>query len=1109
MVDSVGRFIVREVALKLRFSLWSLPFFLPLLGCLEDSKDAPVVSDDTGESVDTQDPDDTGDPPQVNRAPGAPVISLGPTDATTLDDLVVAIVSDATDPDGDEVTYTYKWLVDGLLVEESGATLSAENTTKQETWQVMVQASDGELEGELSEASVTILNTPPTVTVILENESPSTLDDLVAIATTEDVDEDTLELTWSWTVDGAATTEDEDTVAFGETAKGEEWEVYLSVSDGEIEVEAESLEVEILNTVPMIAGITLSPQDPTEVSLVSATATPVDNDGDALTLDWEWTVNGSVVAGVTSDTMDGNSFNKHDVVVATVTPSDDEAVGVGLTSSGLTILNTEPSLTGASLAPTDLFEASTVTCVAEGWADVDSDPETIHYAWAVNGTPLVHTGSTLDGGSFSKYDNIVCTTTPDDGDTTGAAVSSASVTVQNTAPSIGTATLSTTTPVEGDTLFVSFTGVTDDDGDTVSYQYAWHVNGVPVAYTTELSSASFSKGQSVYVEVTPFDGVDSGLPVTSDTATVQNTLPVLSSVTLSPDPVALTGTLTCSPGAVSDADSDYITFAHTWTVDSNPVAATSDTLDGSYFLAGSTVSCMATPHDGEGAGATVSSNSVVANHPPSVANVSITPSAPTAADAITCLHDIPSDADFDAVSVSYAWKVNGVNSASTSNSLGTSVQRGDVVECTVTPSDPYEQGTGASASTTIQNTAPEVSSVTLSPSDPDTDATVVANAVASDLDGDTINLSFAFYVGTTLKQSSTSNQLEGSAHFQRDDVVSVHVTPSDAQDQGSAFVSSSVTVVNSLPTAPGVSISPSSPDLGLDPLTCTLDTPSTDPDTAEMGDTFTYSFSWIADSVPWTGSQTDSATSSEISTGDAETATDWICEATPMDSVGGSGPAGQASVTVSAPDCISMEFLGAQRLQADNVSGMPSGNGPRTLSAWIYSYGPHQGNVINLGSPNGTNARFSLLVNGSSLRVIGQGNDHFNVPFFDNTWTHVAVTHDGSTLRIYVDGVEMESNSGFSSNLDSSQPLLVGARDNGSSERFNGLIDNMTVWNVARSAAQIQSEMDGESLTGETGLVAWYTFAEGSGGAATDYSGSNNDGTIHGASYSMSSVCDG
>ncbi len=276
-----------------------------------------------------------------------------------------------------------------------------------------------------------------------------------------------------------------------------------------------------------------------------------------------------------------------------------------------------------------------------------------------------------------------------------------------------------------------------------------------------------------------------------------------------------------------------------------------------------------------------------------------------------------------------------------------------------------------------------------------------------------------------------------------------------------------------------------------------------------MGDTFTYNFSWVADTVPWTGSQSDTATSSEISASDAETATNWICEATATDPVGGTGPAGQDSVTVLPPDCISMEFLGSQRIQADNVSGMPSGNGARTVSAWIYTYGPHQGNVVTLGDTNGTNARFSLLVNGSSLRVVGQGNDHFNVPFSDNVWTHVAVTHDGSTLRLYVDGVEADSNSNFNSNLDSSRPLLVGARDNGGAERFTGLIDNLSVWNVARSASEVQSDMDGNSLNGETGLVVWYTFAEGFGGTATDYSGNNNDGTIHGASYSTSSICDG
>lgn len=42
-----------------------------------------------------------------NRAPSAPVLSLGPTDARTDDDLVVSIRTEATDPDGDTVAYGY------------------------------------------------------------------------------------------------------------------------------------------------------------------------------------------------------------------------------------------------------------------------------------------------------------------------------------------------------------------------------------------------------------------------------------------------------------------------------------------------------------------------------------------------------------------------------------------------------------------------------------------------------------------------------------------------------------------------------------------------------------------------------------------------------------------------------------------------------------------------------------------------------------------------------------------------------------------------------------------------------------------------------------------
>ena len=55
---------------------------------------------------------------------------------------------------------------------------------------------------------------------------------------------------------------------------------------------------------------------------------------------------------------------------------------------------------------------------------------------------------------------------------------------------------------------------------------------------------------------------------------------------------------------------------------------------------------------------------------------------------------------------------------------------------------------------------------------------------------------------------------------------------------------------------------------------------------------------------------------------------------------------------------------------------------------------------------------------------------------------------------------------------------------------FTGKIDELRIWNVARSDAEITATMK-QRLTGkETGLVVYYTFDEGTGTSSTDLVGS-------------------
>ena len=75
-----------------------------------------------------------------------------------------------------------------------------------------------------------------------------------------------------------------------------------------------------------------------------------------------------------------------------------------------------------------------------------------------------------------------------------------------------------------------------------------------------------------------------------------------------------------------------------------------------------------------------------------------------------------------------------------------------------------------------------------------------------------------------------------------------------------------------------------------------------------------------------------------------------------------------------------------------------------------------------------------------------------------NTWTHLAATYDGATLRLYVNGTPVSSQPATGSIVTSANPLQIGGDDlNG--QFFAGAIDEVRVYDVAVSPSQIQSDM--------------------------------------------------
>jgi hypothetical protein len=106
-------------------------------------------------------------------------------------------------------------------------------------------------------------------------------------------------------------------------------------------------------------------------------------------------------------------------------------------------------------------------------------------------------------------------------------------------------------------------------------------------------------------------------------------------------------------------------------------------------------------------------------------------------------------------------------------------------------------------------------------------------------------------------------------------------------------------------------------------------------------------------------------------------------------------------------------------------------------------------------------------VTGSTVLIIG-------------TWTHLAFVYDPAIAKIiiYVNGVQDGIRSATPPGNVSNSKFLIGNRyDNITG--LNGSLDDVRIWNVSRTQAQIQSNMNTELAGTETGLVAYYTFNQG------------------------------
>ena len=427
-----------------------------------------------------------------------------------------------------------------------------------------------------------------------------------------------------------------------------------------------------------------------------------------LTLEWSSSIDGvfstqqaasNGIAQLSTNTFSSGSH----VVTVTVTDSN------GLYAEALTnfTVNGVPTQPTVTINPNPASSSDVLTAVATGSVDPEGASITYAYEWLLNGSSSGFTGTSLASSSTAKGDIWTVRATPTDGTTTGP-YGEAVTTIINEAPVLSSVNITPSNPSPQDDLTCAYSAM-DADGDPVSVTYQWSMGSNTLSSTTDTLSGPFQQGDSLTCTVTPYDGFDYGAPVDS-TVTVNNTPPVVTSLTVTPTTVLTDDVLTAT-GSGTDADGDTLSYGWDWYVDSGTgfslvqsnSGANADTLDGVFhFDRGDQVYVIMTITDGSSSATQTSPTTTVQNTAPSAYNVIITPGGPIAGvDDLECIAQ-GADADGDSVTFTYAWEVDGVVANYASAIIATTeLTNGEVWECIATPDDGTVSGTPNSGVVTI------------------------------------------------------------------------------------------------------------------------------------------------------------------------------------------------------------------------------------------------------------------------------------------------------------------------------------------------------------------------------------------------------------------------
>jgi hypothetical protein len=185
-----------------------------------------------------------------------------------------------------------------------------------------------------------------------------------------------------------------------------------------------------------------------------------------------------------------------------------------------------------------------------------------------------------------------------------------------------------------------------------------------------------------------------------------------------------------------------------------------------------------------------------------------------------------------------------------------------------------------------------------------------------------------------------------------------------------------------------------------------------------------------------------------------------------------------------------------------------------TLEAWIKTTASRKGSMFYHGNgviyadappgtnPAGANDFGTAILNDKFAFGIGNPDTTLQSTTIVTTgqWVHVAATRNKATgeVHVVINGVDENTTATTQKGSLTDQATLILGSTLNDQNHFIGLMDEVRIWNVARTEAEIAATMYRRLAGNEPGLVAYWRFDDRGGVTAVDSSPAKADATIAG-----------